>query len=1058
MSVVPRLRSAAAAVAALAGVAMLSQQSACGGGLASTHLARPTGLRARGLRAPDDLTVHPARLFPETLDEASLFGHEPGRGARAIVSGLRITASPEGPMYAAADRFPATPTSVVELPERMGGGFLFGLGKALWRAPSWLEPASPVFASTTPIAQVLVGLDRAYVRSAQGALTALDPRSGAITDLGPLPASPSVGRLAALDAWRAVAIADLRGALVTLDAGSTWRPLALPIDANDVVPLESSIAVGGTDENHQAEWWEVRPDGQVGRLGAAPGSEPHPVDVAAPAADPLTRAFGARPLVAAIEDGWPLVDGTALVARDGAIARVRMSDGALVESSADAFPLKPARCHPLALARPGDPGAFGFVCGEPRGRTALYRWDARAAQLVEMRRWDSPREVLASGNGAIAVRGPCDASSEPASPAAPTQGKPRARDTTPDEAYCLFVPGAGWSESHVRGEEADRARIVVLSDGRIALVRPPRSGELVSARVTLVDGGRTTDVAVAWPQLKPEVARVLRFGTWMDGFEERRPGVLGGWVDGAGTVLGIELGVDGEARIGEYIHDAGAPLVSGRWGLGWTASRRGFETTDGGMTWKKDIEVPEPIAPARSVRERACGPVGCIAAGWLRVGWGATETSAPPAEAPLRSPRPHVTRALDLDCQTVAARLPESKPSSPARVFAPPPPPGWPFRPSPGPRLGPSPNGYGTLSEFPPCLGHPGPPLPASDRGIPPAEAGAALERSMRATSPLACLYAWGPMNGDWDQLGRWEVRWLSPWGGAADVRATAAVAAPWPSQEAARRAFGQAGGQPTMWVLAPGDDADHALLVARRTLGTPSADVVMLESDKAPVEVRRPGGDPFPDVEGATRAAGRWYIATSQSAGELAATVVWLLDGGTAREIARLPRVALDGEYRRAESRGPTRLARRTDGRAVGVLVDGQPDALRGTTTRWVAGIDLESGAVSDPEALAPTDLSDREVSLCSGDDTGWSVDLPYSGAVRVHGGGPTGMSLQSTFARLRLTRDHACIDRVLGSTDVYPEGFAGTTSPAPRPDARTVDATVIAGRTRYSLRCSKR
>ncbi len=37
------------------------------------------------------------------------------------------------------------------------------------------------------------------------------------------------------------------------------------------------------------------------------------------------------------------------------------------------------------------------------------------------------------------------------------------------------------------------------------------------------------------PELHGDVTRVLREGVWMDGFEERRPGVLGGWIDAAGT-------------------------------------------------------------------------------------------------------------------------------------------------------------------------------------------------------------------------------------------------------------------------------------------------------------------------------------------------------------------------------------------------------------------------------------------------------------------------------------------------------------------------------------------
>jgi hypothetical protein len=986
-------------------------------------------------------------VYPESIDEASTLGHEPGKGSRAIVAGIRVASVSEGPIFAATDRLPSTPTSVVALPERLGGGFLFGMGKQLWRAPSWLTPASPIFVSPNPIAQVLVGLDRAYVRTMLGVITAIDPRTGAVTDLGPLPASPSVSRVAALDAWRAVAIADLRGAMVTVDAGSTWRPLPLPIDPSDVLAVDESLLVGGPDANHQMQWWEVRPDGQTGRLPSTPRARAP--EAPASAVDPVARVFGGRPLIAAIEDGWPLVDGTALVARDGAIARVRLSDGALVESSADAFGLKPARCHPLALASPANPGAFGFVCGEPRGRTIVYRWDAPAARLVEMRRWAAPREVLSSGNGALAVRGPCgepdDAAASPPAPGA--QPRPAASAVpTPEQAFCLYLPGTGWKEARFRDDDIDRARLVVLSDGRVALVHPPQGGDLSSARLTLVDASTTSEVTLVWPQLKPDSARVLRLGTWMDGFEERRQGVLGGWVDGAGTVVGLEIRTDGETRVGEYIHDAGAPVVSGRWGLGWTASRRGFETTDGGMTWRKDIDVPEPIAPSRLVRERVCGPIGCIAAGWLRVGWGAPETT-PTVEPAAHVPRTHAAPALEFDCHIASAWPAEAAGPSVSRPQATPPPAAvlrpWAFPSS----------AYGTLSEFPACLGRPGPALPAADRGLSPVEANAGLDRTLRGGATQACLYAWGPKNGDWDQLGRWEVHWLWPWGGFADIRSSGSAQAPWPSPESARRALGQGGGPPATWVLGTGDDADHALLVARHTVGTPSADVIVLESDRVPVEVRPLGSDPFPDVESATRVNGRWYLSTSQSPGELAATVVWWIDGSTAREIARVPRVGI-------ESRPITRLARRADGRALGLVVDGQADAVRGSAMRWVASIDLESGAVGDPELLAPTDLSDRDVALCTGDDGGWVVDVPYPGAVRIHGAaGTEASSLQSVGARVRLTRDRACVERLVGATDARPDAGAPASSAGHgRADARSLDVTVLVGRGRYALRCSKR
>jgi hypothetical protein len=239
---------------------------------------------------------------------------------------------------------------------------------------------------------------------------------------------------------------------------------------------------------------------------------------------------------------------------------------------------------------------------------------------------------------------------------------------------------------------------------------------------------------------------------------------------------------------------------------------------------------------------------------------------------------------------------------------------------------------------------------------------------------------------------------------------------------------------------------------VTRRAAGGTSADVVVLESDRAPVEVRRPGGDPFADVESSTRTGGRWYLSTAQAPGELAATVVWLVDGSAAREIARVVRTGTD-------NRQIARLAHRADGRAVGLVVDGQPDAQRGTTLRWVVGIDLESGAVGDPEALAPTDFSDRDVTFCTGDDGGWVLEVPYPGAVRVHSASGAEAALQSVLARVRLTRDHACLERATGSVEAPPEAFTPPAgAPRPRAETRTIDIGVLSGRTRYALRCSRR
>jgi len=1046
-----RERIAALAVAAALGYAggcMPSAgpaRSAAGAGLAAptlpAALAGYAGLRERDLRAPDDPTVPGARIQPGSTEGTRAWGTEPGGGVRQVVAGVRIVAWPDGVMTAAVDRLPATPALVVELPERLGGGFLLAIGARVWRAATWLGPAAPVFTSALPIADVSIGLDRAYVRSPQGILEALDPRTGSPLGLGPVPASPRVVRVAALDAWREITLADLRGVLVTSDAGASWRSVALPFQPTDVGAGRGAFSVEGLDANRRTQLWQVAMDGDTSWLSAAPAAA---ADTPRDPLDPVARTFGARPLVAALEDGWPLADGTAVVARGGALARVRLADGALLEAVAGAFPLTSARCHPLSLARPADRGAFGFACGEPHGATVVYAWDSARSRLVELRRFDDAREVLGFGNGAIAARGGCRSSAAWADPTQPAR----------EQAWCVRRPGgesAEWSEVRFGGDGVDGARLVVLSDGREALVRPPAGGDLSTARLTIERGAVAVHLPLQTAPLRAEVVRALRWGTWMDGFEERRPGVVGGWIDSGGSLLGVEISLDGELRTGEYIRDAGAPIASGRWAFGWTGSGAGFETTDGGMTWAKEIELPVPIAGGEVSRERACGPVGCIVAGWLRVGWGAPQVlppGEPPPPHPLAIRRPSAT--LQLDCEVLAGKPPDVPPS---RHSAPP---GAARLPSGTRFITATSSPWGTASELPPFQGKALPSLTSDERGTI-AEVSGGLDRALRSQL-LGRLYAWGPASGDWSAPGRWQVQWQSPFAGWPEARASAISQAPWPSLDAARRALGS--NQLSTWALAPGDDPDHALLVASDSNaigGQVGMQAIVLESERVPLEVKPAGGEAFPPIEAAVRSGGRWYLASAQRPSEPDATLLWVIDGATARELGRVPRVVFS-------VRPALRLARRSDGRAIGIVLDGEPELNRGSVP-WVAAFDVESGTLSEPERLASFDVVDRMEPFCTGDDSGWEVDVPYPVEVDVAIGGWTA-TLQAVMARARVLPNRACIDRISGSSGAYaaspPSAFVARpttpTSPASAAHVRTLDVTVLSSRARFPLRCHPR
>jgi hypothetical protein len=246
-------------------------------------------------------------------------------------------------------------------------------------------------------------------------------------------------------------------------------------------------------------------------------------------------------------------------------------------------------------------------------------------------------------------------------------------------------------------------------------------------------------------------------------------------------------------------------------------------------------------------------------------------------------------------------------------------------------------------------------------------------------------------------------------------------------------------------WTVITGDDADHALLVARASLGSR---IALLESGRGPLWLQQP----FDTVEGATRLGGNWYLATAGGRHEPAATVVWRVDGAVARELVTLPRPAFDAH-------GRLYLGRRSDGRALGIAVEGQPDIGRDSAL-WVVAVDPDTGDASDPEPLASMDASDGSHSFCGGDEPGWVLDIPYPASTDVRVGARWAATLSGATARLRLSSDRACVESVAGSTDreasTAPQELSGGTRIlAPRPRARTIDATVYCARQYFKLRC---
>lgn len=327
----------------------------------------------------------------------------------------------------------------------------------------------------------------------------------------------------------------------------------------------------------------------------------------------------------------------------------------------------------------------------------------------------------------------------------------------------------------------------------------------------------------------------------------------------------------------------------------------------------------------------------------------------------------------------------------------------------------------------------------------------------------LARVYGWGPKTGEWETLGRWQVKWLSPFGGWTDVRASLPTPPPGMILDMTRAPstyYGSFGAANNALQLAPGDDASHALLVGKRA-GRSEGLMYELEADRAPVEVQRADGEPFGEIEGVVRAAGRWFVAAPPAADSAAPmTAIWQIEGAVARELVRIPRAKSD----LSSSSARTRLARRSDGRAIALVVDGQPTAERPASVRWALPIDLESGALGEPEPLGYVDLAGRAPGACADDAVGWVLDTSLP-STHVRMRTPRGAgSLGGVLARLRWTTTRTCVEALAGTYDGQSQERAaelarsgGATAPSHaslRPTELLVSAMSV--QTRFSLKCT--
>ncbi|MFO0760635.1 MAG: hypothetical protein U0359_29425 [Byssovorax sp.] len=717
--------------------------------------AAPISLSPKGLIE----AATPSRLYPDLQSERGLVAREDG-DRRYLVDRMRVTVHDDGSIERATERLPPGSITSVALPSRLGGGFLFHANNAggtqIWRAPGWLAKLVPLAQLSTVASDIIPGFDRLYIRFQNNSrMSALSPETGELLPLGPLPLAASYGQLAFADGWRAVVDTDLRGPLTTFDAGGTWRPVGVSERATAV-----GIVNGDPTVMTSAGRYQIDARGLV----TFRSDGPREVDALLAELAASSRApgpLGKRPLRAALEDGWPDSPTSAVVARGGSLARVSLENGAVLAHNDEAYPDRRAPCHAIRLGK-----GFGFVCGERDADTAVYDF-VPPLGMRPILRFSRPRFVAASGNGALVIRGKC-------SDDGAADGEAR--------SYCVRNAEGGLREIRVKGDLGVE-RVVALSDGRVAVLIPPRSGS--PGQITLLDGSAASSVALKLPEGPKSVVRELGRGMWLDGFEERDKGVLSGWVEAGGPVIGVRIALDGKVTAGPLRDDNGGALLSGRFGLSFGDSGHAAETTDGGQHWEV-FDLPERDDETRSgTSTRGCGPAGCVLGGWLRVGWGkpAVADDLRPVDSPSAPYLPlKVAQTLWFSCELSPSASASSGPAGKATAPAKPPPP----RPGARPGLhGAGPVGPVTPAGWLAFRGVPGPTLANDDIGF---------DHGPYADTVMLRAYAWGKRGADWTRNGHWLVRFDDRFDPSGAVRSSAVTAALWPDENAAAEAVGNGG------------------------------------------------------------------------------------------------------------------------------------------------------------------------------------------------------------------------------------------------------------------------
>jgi hypothetical protein len=468
-----------------------------------------------------------------------------------------------------------------------------------------------------------------------------------------------------------------------------------------------------------------------------------------------------------------------------------------------------------------------------------------------------------------------------------------------------------------KGSETER--IVALADGRAVVLEPPRNrfkGTLALAG----RGFRGAPIALSLPKHREDaLSGLLSQGFWLDSLEETADGKVRGFIAGAVSFVGVRVALDGKVELGEVEQSLDRSYLSGGYALSIGRAGGARETTDGGFTWS-DVELPsEPeLKPERTFgSSNGCTQIGCVFAGWLRVGWGSGDQLAvAPAPESTRFASPGGGRwslECEADGRTSAAALPV-RPENDERTVSP-----W--------------NAFGEV--------------------LPPARASGDVGYDLGSEAELYLYraYVFGPPGDAWARQARWQVRVRDPYRVDGGIWSTAPSPVPWARSEQAADVFGRSltGPPSTFRLLA--DPLRHVALLVVTLRG--AQDLFLLEEGRTIAKLSTAGS--LGVVTGFAMAGSRAYVG---ALAESRAFRVYRVEAGGLLLVAELPDITTRTD--------PPALAPALHGDALGLWVH--------STHHFLYPFDPARGRVDAPIVVRACTLS-RMPTACSTSEDGYVV-----------------------------------------------------------------------------------